>query len=478
MTSGSLWKNILLFSLPLMGSQVLEVLFNLSDVAVVGRFADYMALGAVGSTTLLVTLFTGILIGMGAGVNVRVAHELGAENRKGTEETIHTSLLLCAIAGLLVCVVCLLFSGQMLSMMNTKPELMDQAVLYMKIYALGMPAMAVYNFGNGVLSARGDTKRPLIYLSIAGVINVLLNLFFVIVCHMAAAGVATASAIALYISAALVMIHLLRRKDECRVSLRKLRLHPKACKAVLLLGIPTGLQNGIFAIANLFVQAGVNSFDAVTVSGNAAAANADSLIYNVMFAFYTACASFIGQNWGAGNKKRMLKTYGISLTYAFIAGAILGGLLLVFGPQFLSLFATEPAVIDAGMERIRIMGLQYRRFPWHRKKYPTDHHHHSGILCIPCHLVLYGVCTLPDHFLTLSPVYFLMGNYRLCGGSVLCCKLPENSDLILQIYSARRSIDLALFISFSRFMYICLYKADIIVYNYPVVLLRDAVIPA
>ena len=349
MTSGSLWKNILLFSLPLMGSQVLEVLFNLSDVAVVGRFADYMALGAVGSTTLLVTLFTGILIGMGAGVNVRVAHELGAENRKGTEETIHTSLLLCAIAGLLVCVVCLLFSGQMLSMMNTKPELMDQAVLYMKIYALGMPAMAVYNFGNGVLSARGDTKRPLIYLSIAGVINVLLNLFFVIVCHMAAAGVATASAIALYISAALVMIHLLRRKDEYRVSLRKLRLHPKACKAVLLLGIPTGLQNGIFAIANLFVQAGVNSFDAVTVSGNAAAANADSLIYNVMFAFYTACASFIGQNWGAGNKKRMLKTYGISLTYAFIASAILGGLLLVFGPQFLSLFATEPAVIDAGM---------------------------------------------------------------------------------------------------------------------------------
>ena len=329
MTSGSLWKNILLFSLPLMGSQVLEVLFNLSDVAVVGRFADYMALGAVGSTTLLVTLFTGILIGMGAGVNVRVAHELGAGDKKGIEETIHTSLLLCAITGLLVCAICLLFSGQMLVMMNTKPELIDQAVLYMKIYALGMPAMAVYNFGNGVLSARGDTKRPLIYLSIAGVINVLLNLFFVIVCHMAAAGVATASAISLYVSASLVMIHLLRRKDECQVSLRKLRLHPKACKSVLLLGIPTGLQNGIFAIANLFVQTGVNSFDAVMVSGNAAAANAAALIYNVMFSFYTACASFIGQNWGAGNKKRMLKSYGVSLTYAFIAGAILGGLLLV-----------------------------------------------------------------------------------------------------------------------------------------------------
>ena len=280
-----------------MGSQVLEVLFNLSDVAVVGRFADYMALGAVGSTTLLVTLFTGILIGMGAGVNVRVAHELGAGNKKGTEETIHTSLLLCAITGLLVCAICLLFSGRMLSMMNTKPELIDQAILYMKIYSLGMPAMAVYNFGNGVLSAIGDTKRPLIYLSIAGVVNVLLNLFFVIVCHMAAAGVATASAISLYISASLVMIHLLRRTDDCKVSLRKICLHPRPAKQFSCLASYRS-SDGIFAIANLFVQTGVNSFDAVMVSGNAAAANADSLIYNVMFSFYTACASFIGQNWG------------------------------------------------------------------------------------------------------------------------------------------------------------------------------------
>ena len=387
MTSGSLWKNILLFSLPLMGSQVLEVLFNLSDVAVVGRFADYLALGAVGSTTLLVTLFTGILIGMGAGVNVRVAHELGAGNRKGTEETIHTSLLLCAIAGLLVCIICLLFSGQMLAMMNTKPELIDQAVLYMKIYALGMPAMAVYNFGNGVLSARGDTKRPLIYLSIAGVINVLLNLFFVIVCHMAAAGVATASAISLYVSAFLVMSHLLRRTDDCKVSLRKIRLHPKACKAVLLLGIPTGLQNGIFAIANLFVQAGVNSFD--------------------------ACASFIGQNWGAGNKKRMLKSYGISITYAFISGAILGGLLLIFGRQFLSLFATEPAVIDAGMQRIRIMGFCYAFSCFMDSSIAASRG--IGKSIPPTVIVILGSCvfriiwiyTVFAHFQTISALYLL-----------------------------------------------------------------------
>jgi len=389
MTTGSLWKNILLFSLPLMGSQVLEVLFNLSDVAVVGRFADYMALGAVGSTTLLVTLFTGILIGMGAGVNVRV------------------------ITGLLVCAICLLFSGWMLSMMNTKPELIDQAILYMKIYSLGMPAMAVYNFGNGVLSAIGDTKRPLIYLSIAGVVNVLLNLFFVIVCHMAAAGVATASAISLYISASLVMIHLLRRTDDCKVSLRKICLHPKACKAVLMLGIPTGLQNGIFAIANLFVQTGVNSFDAVMVSGNAAAANADSLIYNVMFSFYTACASFIGQNWGAGNKKRMLKSYRVSLTYAFIFGAILGGLLLVFGPQFLSLFATEPTVIDAGMQRIRIMAFSYAFSCFMDGSIAASRG--IGKSIPPTIIVILGSCvfrivwiyTVFAHFQTISSLYLL-----------------------------------------------------------------------
>lgn len=171
-------------------------------------------------------------------------------------------------------------------MMNTKPELLDQAVLYMKVFALGMPATAVYNFGNGVLSARGDTKRPMYYLAFAGILNVLLNLIFVIVFHMAAVGVATASAIAQYVSGGLILIHLMRRDDECKVRLRNLRYHNIYGKGVLYLGVPSGLQNAIFAIANLFVQSGVNSFDAIMVSGNAAAANADNLIYNVMFAFY------------------------------------------------------------------------------------------------------------------------------------------------------------------------------------------------
>ena len=359
MTQGSLWKNMFFFSVPLIFSQILEVMFNLSDVAVVGHFADYKALGSVGSTTTLITLFTGLLIGLGSGVNVQVANKLGACDKKATKETIHSALIICAAAGIFVCLICLLFAGPMLSMMNTKPELLDQAVLYMKVFALGMPATAVYNFGNGVLSARGDTKRPMYYLAFAGILNVLLNLIFVIVFHMAAVGVATASAIAQYVSGGLILVHLMRRDDECKVRLRNLRYHNIYGKGVLYLGVPSGLQNAIFAIANLFVQSGVNSFDAIMVSGNAAAANADNLIYNVMFAFYVACSSFMSQNWGAGNKERMKKCYLVTLTYSFSAGLLLGGALFFFGRPFLSLFATEPAVIAAGMHRIRIMGFSY-----------------------------------------------------------------------------------------------------------------------
>ena len=359
MTSGSLWKNIFLFSVPLMFAQILEVMFNLSDVAVVGRFADYKALGSVGSTTLLVTLFTGFLIGMGSGVNVQTALALGAKDKKKVESTIHTSVVLCTIIGFAIGTVCFLFAEPMLSMMNTKPELINAAVRYLKIYSLGMPAMAIYNYGNGVLSASGDTKRPLVYLTIAGILNVILNLFFVIVCHLAASGVAMASAIAQYVSAILIIRSLLRREDDSRLHISKIRVDKLTARAVLVLGIPAGIQNAIFALANLFVQTGVNSFDAVMVSGNSAAANADALIYNVMAAFYTGCSSFIGQNRGAGNKKRMLQTYFISLFYSFSIAAILGSLLFFFGRQFLGIFATESAVIDAGMQRIRIMGFSY-----------------------------------------------------------------------------------------------------------------------
>ena len=361
MTRGSLWKNILLFSLPLMLTQVLEVLFNLSDVAIAGKYAynTYVALGAVGSTTTLVSLFTGLLIGMGAGVNVAVARWLGIGDEESVEHTTHSSLLLCLGMGLVTCLICVCFAEPMLRLLNTKEDFLPGAVLYLRIYALGLPGMGIYNCGNGILSATGDTKRPLVYLSVAGVLNVILNLVFVIGCRMSAEGVAIASAIAQWVSAGLIFVHLLRRRDACRLELRKLRIHRMAAKRILMIGIPSGMQNAIFAVANLFVQAGLNSFDEITVSGAAAAANADTLIFNMMAAFYTACASFVSRNWGAGRKDRILKSYYISMLYAFLAGAIFGGLMLLLGRQFLYLFASEKAVIDAGMDRLRIMAFSY-----------------------------------------------------------------------------------------------------------------------
>ena len=360
-TSGSLWKNMFLFSVPLMLSQLLQVLFNMADVAVVGKFSSAEALGAVGSTAILVSLFTGFLIGMGSAVNIRVAQHLGARDKERASASVRTSFVICLVTGCIITVLCLLSARFMLELLGTKDDLIEGAVLYFRIYALGMPALGIFNFGNGVLSANGDTKRPLAYLMIAGILNVIFNLFFVIVCGMAEDGVALASIITQYVSAVLILLHMGRQTDECAFRLRDLKkgLDTTEGGRVLGLGIPAGLQNAIFAVANLFIQSAVNSFDSVMVEGNSAAANADAVIYNVMAAFYTACSTFMGQNLGAGKRNRVLKSYFIGITYSFVAGALLGGALYLFGREFLSLFANEEAVIEAGLQRTRIMCFSY-----------------------------------------------------------------------------------------------------------------------
>lgn len=361
MTDGSLWKNMFLFSVPLMLSQLLQVLFNMADVAVVGKFSSAEALGAVGSTTILVSLFTGFLIGMGSAVNVRVAQHLGAQHKVRTASSIRTAFVICLATGCIITVLCLLSARFMLELLGTKDDLIDGAVFYFRVYALGMPALGIFNFGNGVLSANGDTKRPLVYLMIAGILNVLFNLFFVIVCGMAEEGVALASIITQYVSATLILIHMAKQEDDCTFHLRDLKkgLDSQEKKRLLGLGIPAGLQSAVFAVANLFIQGAVNSFDSVMVEGNSAAANSDAIIYNVMAAFYTACSTFMGQNLGAGKWDRMLKSYFIGIAYSFVAGALLGGALFLFGREFLSLFANDGAVIAAGLQRTQIMSFSY-----------------------------------------------------------------------------------------------------------------------
>ena len=359
MTEGSLGKNILLFSIPLMISNLLQVLFNMADIAVVGQFAGSAALGSVGSTATLVTMFTDFLIGLSGGINVLTALYLGAGNKKATTETVHTSLLLSIIIGILLMLLGIGSSREILQILQTKPELLDGAVLYIRIYFLGIPALAVYNFGNAVFSAGGETKRPLYYLSFAGIVNVFLNLFFVIVCKMSVAGVAWASVIAQYISAIWIVRALFKSRETYALRRSSLHIHREKVKDILRIGVPAGAQNAIFQVANLFIQVGVNSFSATMVAGNSAAANADAVVYGVMMSFYTACGTFMGHNYGAGKKERIRKSYLVSLGYSFGVGMLLGILLVIFGKPFLGLFTSDPAVVEAGMHRLVIMGFSY-----------------------------------------------------------------------------------------------------------------------
>lgn len=359
MTQGSLWKQIWVYSIPLMFTNVLQVLFNLADIAVVGQFGSSGALGSVGSTTTLVTLFTGLLIGLSGGINVLVALATGEKNAQKTGKIVHTAAIISLIAGVLVAVFCVVFAESMLVAMNTRPELLEGAVLYFRLYFLGMPALAMYNYGNAVLSAIGDTKHPLYYLCVAGVVNVALNLVFVIVCKLDVAGVALASVISQYVSAGLLLRRLLTSDADYKLCLKELCVEKNIAVQLLRVGIPSAIQYAMFQFANVFVQIGVNSFDTVIVEGTAAAANADGIIYEMMAAFYTAGASFIGQNFGAGKKDRVRKSYLISMLYSAVLALALGLLLVFFGRSFLAVFSDDAAVIEAGMYRLTVMGFTY-----------------------------------------------------------------------------------------------------------------------
>ena len=427
LTEGSLLPAIVRFSIPLMLSNVLQVLFNMSDIAVVGRFAGSQALGAVGSTTILVSLFTGFLIGMGSGVNVVTARYLGARQHQDVIQTVHTSAILLLITGVLLLVFGFLFTPPMLRLLGTKDELLDGAIRYLRIYLLGMPALAVFNFGNGVLSASGDTKRPLLFLSIAGALNVALNLLFVIVFQMAEAGVALASAVSQYVSASLIVLSLAHRTESIGLSRAQLHLDRKKSRQILSISIPSGLQNAIFAIANLFIQAGVNTFDAVMVEGNAAAANADALIYDVMAAVYLACSSFMSQNYGAGNRERVKKSYLLCLGLSFGIAAVMSAVLVIFGRAFLSLFTRDAEVVEAGLTRLRVMGCSYAFSALMDCTIAASRG--LGRSAVPTVIVILGSCvfrviwvfTVFAHFHTILSLYLLyIFSWTITGIAELC----------------------------------------------------------
>ncbi len=359
MLKGNLFKAILIFSIPLMASNLLQVLFNMCDLAIVGKFGSSIALGAVGSTVMLISLYLGFVMGIGNGVNVFVARYVGFNDLDREKRIIHSGFFVSIITGLILAIIAISTSYLVLMLLGTKEELIKDAYLYCSIYFLGLPAMTIYNYGNGTLSAKGETKKPLIFLIISGIINLLLNLLFVIVFKMGVAGVATATVISQYISAICILVTLLITKGNHKLIFKGLRTDKRSVKNILSIGLASGIQYSIFAIANMFIQSGINSFDHITVEGISAATNADSFIYETMYAVYAACTSFISINYGAGNKKRIKDTYFITTLYSFLIGLILGSLLFIFGKEFLYCFTNDEVVVDAGLERIKMMAFAY-----------------------------------------------------------------------------------------------------------------------
>lgn len=352
MCSGALLPKILLYSLPLMLSGILQLLFNAADVVVVGRFAGNDALAAVGSTSALINLLVNVFIGLSVGANVMVARFFGAGQKKELEEMVHTAILTSLVSGVILIFVGLGLSRPALTLMDTPENVIDQAVLYIRIYFVGMPAMMLYNFGSAILRAVGDTRRPLYFLLAAGVINVILNLIFVIPLGMGVAGVALATIISQTISALLVLVCLMRTESDYRVSLKKLRIVRDKMLKMIQIGLPAGLQGALFSISNVLIQSSVNSFGSVAMAGNTAAQNLEGFVYTAMNSLHQTCISFTGQNYGARQYRRMGKILLICQGCVIAVGVIMGNGVYLTGDTLLKLYSPDAEVIAYGKLRL------------------------------------------------------------------------------------------------------------------------------
>lgn len=357
MCSGSILKKMLLFALPLMLSGVLQLLFNAADIAVVGRFAGDESLAAVGSTTSLINLLTNLFIGLSIGTNVLVARHFGAGQDRELSETVHTSMVISAASGVALTVIGIVLARPILTLMQTPSDVIDLAVVYLRTYFMGMTATMIYNFGSAILRAVGDTFRPLVFLMIAGAINVTFNLVFVIVFHWGVFGVGLATAISQTVSAVAVVWCLIKEKSAIRLLPRQLRVTKDKLMKMIQIGLPAGVQGSLFSIANVVIQSSINEFDAIVIAGNTAALNLEGFAFVGMNAFHQAAISFIGQNVGAGRYERVNRIMGTAVACVAVAGSLVSAILYTVGPTLLKLYTTNPAVIDAGMVRLQIMAI-------------------------------------------------------------------------------------------------------------------------
>lgn len=352
MTHGSLWDKILMIALPLAASGILQQLFNAADVAVVGQFVGKEAMAAVGANApvvnILITMFTGISLG----ANVVISRYTGRKDKENAENAAHTAILVAVISGFFILVLGQCIARITLEMMSVPSDCLDMAVLYLRVYLCGMPVIFLYNFEAAIFQSQGDTKTPLMCLIISGIVNVILNLFFVIVIGMTVNGVALATVISNGISSMLLFAFLLKGKTPLTIEKQRFHIHAELLKEMLQIGLPAGLQGMVFSISNILIQSAVNSLGTDVVAGSSAAGNLEIIGYFVVNSFSQACTTIIGQNFGANQPERCHKTLMISLLESWIVGGTVSFLIIIFGKQLLRLFNSDPNVIAFGYQRL------------------------------------------------------------------------------------------------------------------------------
>lgn len=395
MLNGSIWNKLPVFALPIAATGILEQLFNASDIAIVGNFAQTdktVAVAAVGANSPIIGLILNLFIGIALGANVVIANAIGRDDRQTVQKAVHTSMVVSVIGGVLVAIIGELIAEPLLTVLNVPDDVLELALLYLRIYFLGMPVILLYNFEAAIFRSIGETKMPLIALTLSGILNVLLNLFFVIVLKMSVNGVATATVLANVVSAGILYIKLVKSDKYIKVEFKKLRIDGKVFAKIMQIGLPAGIQSAVFAVANIVIQGAINSLGTVVIAASSAAFNIEIIAYNVMNSFSQACTTFVGQNFGANKLDRCKKTLFLCLIEDAIASGTAILIVLITGKFLLSIFNNNPEVIEIGYTRLVIIFIAYIFSMLYEVM--SGYLRGFGFSLVPAILTTVGVCVL------------------------------------------------------------------------------------
>lgn len=395
MLNGSIWNKLPVFALPIAATGILEQLFNASDIAIVGNFAQTdktAAVAAVGANSPIIGLILNLFIGIALGANVVIANAIGRDDRQTVQKAVHTSMVVSVIGGVLVAIIGELIAEPLLTVLNVPDDVLELALLYLRIYFLGMPVILLYNFEAAIFRSIGETKMPLIALTLSGILNVLLNLFFVIVLKMSVNGVATATVIANVVSAGILYIKLVKSDKYIKVEFKKLRIDGKVFAKIMQIGLPAGIQSAVFAVANIVIQGAINSLGTAVIAASSAAFNIEIIAYNVMNSFSQACTTFVGQNFGANKIDRCKKTLFLCLIEDAIASGTAIFIVLITGKFLLSIFNNNPEVIEIGYTRLVIIFIAYIFSMLYEVM--SGYLRGFGFSLVPAILTTVGVCVL------------------------------------------------------------------------------------